>query len=496
MTSSSRPHLVHPSDPAPAAALCPQVRLALALEALAGPRPITQLAQEHAVSRPFIYEQANRARTALHEAFEAVPDEGRPLFLLPVTKDWIRQFVLAQLLIAHSSYRGVVELLRDLLDTPLSVGSVHNIAMEAVAEARKLQATERLDRVRVGAHDEIFQGRRPILVGADVPSTFTYLLSPEDSRDGDTWGIRFLDLKDRGLNPEYTVADAGQGLRAGQAIAWPLTRCRSDVFHALFAAGGLASYLERRALGALAEAQRVATKMAKAKLKGRGNAYSKRQALASQTSERLVQLADDIATLTVWLRDDILALNALPTASRRELFDFVVAELLAREPLAPHRLRPVRTLLQNQRDNLLAFAEEIDQTLTALAAERHVPLTELREQFSDLCRSRGRPDLDAWEADTPGPEAGDPALLALCERTVRASSVIENINSRVRLYIFLRRSLGSAHLDLVRFFLNHRRFLRSEHPERVGKSPAELLTGEAHPHWLELLGFSRFKRAA
>jgi len=42
--------------------------------------------------------------------------------------------------------------------------------------------------------------------------------------------------------------------------------------------------------------------------------------------------------------------------------------------------------------------------------------------------------------------------------------------------------------------LNHRRFGRSEHPERVGKSPAELLTGTSHPHWVELLGYQRFER--
>jgi hypothetical protein len=28
----------------------------------------------------------------------------------------------------------------------------------------------------------------------------------------------------------------------------------------------------------------------------------------------------------------------------------------------------------------------------------------------------------------------------------------------------------------------------------VGKSPAELLTGEPHPHWLEMLGYVRFSR--
>jgi hypothetical protein len=68
--------------------------------------------------------------------------------------------------------------------------------------------------------------------------------------------------------------------------------------------------------------------------------------------------------------------------------------------------------------------------------------------------------------------------------------MVENLNSRLRNYFFLRRSLGPDYLCLLQFFLNHRRFLRSEHPERVGKSPAELLTGESHPHWLDMLGFS------
>src|SRR5205807_10593143 len=80
------------------------------------------------------------------------------------------------------------------------------------------------------------------------------------------------------------------------------------------------------------------------------------------------------------------------------------------------------------------------------------------------------------------------AVYDLAEHVVRASSVIENINSRLRSYFFLRRQLGSDYLALLQFFLNHRRFLRSEHAERVNKSPAELLSGQAHAHWLELLG--------
>jgi hypothetical protein len=86
------------------------------------------------------------------------------------------------------------------------------------------------------------------------------------------------------------------------------------------------------------------------------------------------------------------------------------------------------------------------------------------------------------------------AVRAVMDDTTRASSLVENLNSRLRNYFFLRRELGNGYLDLLRFFLNHRRFQRSRCPLRVGQSPAELLDGRSQPHWLELLGFQRFDR--
>jgi hypothetical protein len=89
-------------------------------------------------------------------------------------------------------------------------------------------------------------------------------------------------------------------------------------------------------------------------------------------------------------------------------------------------------------------------------------------------------------------------VLEVMSKTHRASSLVENLNSRLRNYFTLRRIVGNDYLELLKFFLNHRCFLRSDRPERVGKSPAELLSGEKHSHWLELLGYQRFenKKAA
>ena len=81
------------------------------------------------------------------------------------------------------------------------------------------------------------------------------------------------------------------------------------------------------------------------------------------------------------------------------------------------------------------------------------------------------------------------------DSTPRSSSLVENLNSRLRNYFFLRKHLNSDYLELLRFFLNHRTFMASRKPERQGQSPRELMTGEKHPHWLSLLGFDLLQRA-
>ena len=485
----------------PAKAMEPRQRQDLALQALAGTESISGLAGQHKVSRKFISQQAAKAEEALQEAFSSqAPGEDRILFHLPVTKAWLRQAVLGLTLICHSSIRGVVELFRDVLDYPISVGTVHAILLDTVEQARSYNDRQDLSEVRIGAHDEIFQSGRPVLVGADVDSTYCYLLSLEEQRDADTWGVRLLELQDRGFHPDATIADAGSGLRAGQALALSEVSCRGDVFHALRTVQSLVTFLENRAYGAMGTHGDLERKAARTRRRGgRTQVLARKRNAARQAETRAVALAADVALLVGWLRYDVLALAGPDHATRCEMFDFIVAELRDREPLCPHRIGPVVRALTNQRDDLLAFAAQLDRDLTGLAAEFQLPVATLRKVFN----------LEALDLEDPSRwpreivlrrQLGDrffplsEAMNELARRTVRASSVIENLNSRLRNYFFLRRHLGADYLALLQFFLNHRRFLRSERPERVGKSPAELLTGEAHPHWLEMLGYVRFSQ--
>ena len=485
----------------PANRLDPLQRQRLAVEALAGTQPISRLADCHDVSRKFVYQQANLAQHALEQTFAPDADDGQQvLFTLPVTKALLRQMVLGLTLICHSSFRGAVEFLRDILDCPLSLGTVANIVHAAVDPARLHNSRQDLSGVRIGAHDEIFQTQQPVLVGVDADSTYCYLLSPEEHRDGDTWGKRLGELKERGFQPEATIADFGAGLRAGQAVALPEVPCRGDVFHAEYEFGKVVRYLESLAYKALAVPMALERQLA---TPGKRRDQQKssliaRLRCARQREAEAIALYDDSALLLRWLREDILVVAGPDYATRQELFDFVVEQLRLRIPFGPQGIKEVCTSLANQRQSLLAFALALDEALAAVAARWQVPLSAVRQlqQVQKLSESNPRrwPQEVALRQQLRERYHGlSEAVAEVSARVVRASSVAENLNSRLRGYFFLRRELGSGYLSLLQFFLNHRRFQRSEHAERVGKSPAELLTGQAHPHWLEMLGYQRFQ---
>jgi hypothetical protein len=157
------------------------------------------------------------------------------------------------------------------------------------------------------------------------------------------------------------------------------------------------------------------------------------------------------------------------------------------------RIRPVRVALQNQRDSLLGFAGVLDAKLTTIAQAHAIAEPLVRE----ACLLHRLPSTSSaywqgWNQLRAKTGCKFHALFVAVSRamaqTPRSSSLVENLNSRLRNYFTLRRHLGASYLDLLRFFLNHRRFMRSRVAERTGKSPRELMTGQGHAHWLTLLG--------
>ena len=395
----------------------------------------------------------------------------------------------------------MVELLRDLFDLPISVGTVHNRLQSVTAKAVEVNRSQDLSGIEVGLHDEIFQAAHPVLVGVDAASTYCYLLQSVERRDEDTWGWYLLEVIDQGFDPDYTIANGGSALRAGQKVMMPEIPCHGDVFHIQQQFEQVANGLARQAQGATTRRVKLAERIAKTRLKGGVTRQLTSQLVhAKRREQELVSLTQDLKTLLQWLAHDVLELAGPSLTVRQELFDFIEAELQQQESQQHSTIRKLRKALHHQRDQLLAFAGVLDQMLGAIAERFQLPLQAVRDVG---LLHRKSPTANAyWERwhqlHTLLSSQFHAVMVAVGEvlkQTPQASSLVENLNSHLRNYFFLRRRLGDSYLGLLQFFLNHRCFMRSQVPQRMGKSPKELLTGQPHPHWLELLGFKRFQRA-
>ena len=102
----------------------------------------------------------------------------------------------------------------------------------------------------------------------------------------------------------------------------------------MYDVGPLVRYLENRAYEAIDARTKLQRKQATAeRRRGRKNQTlaKERLSFARPAEAKAIALADEVALLARWLRDDILTVAGPEYAIRRDLLDFVVAEFRDRE---------------------------------------------------------------------------------------------------------------------------------------------------------------------
>src|SRR5260370_20624820 len=264
-----------------------------------------------------------------------------------------------------------------------------------------------------------------------------------------------------GFPPEATIADGGAGRRTGQELALPGVPCRGDVFHVLYEFKEVLRSLERRAYEGMGkrvgvERQRATPGKKRDRLK---HVLPARLRHARAAEAKAVALYDDLTLLWRWLREDILSVAGPDQATRRLLFDFVVAEIRARLPGSTPGVKDVCRALTTQRETLLAFVAPLDQALTAVAAKWAVPVGVVRELLRVQALPPKSPRRGLQEAALRQQLRGryhglSVAVAALARDVVRASSVAENLNSRPRCYFFFRRGTAGGSTLPWLFFLS------------------------------------------
>lgn len=473
----------------------------IALTVIRNQKTITELANENNVSRKFVHGLKNTALDCIDQSF--APDsknDNLVLFNLPVTKSWLKQFSLSLSLNCRSSFRGINKVLSDVFDYDISIGTIHNISDEATQKAKAMNTAQDLSQVTLGAHDEIFHRNKPILAGVDIPSLYCYLLSEETHRDSDTWAIHLWDLEKQGLNPERFFADDGDGLRAGHNLVFPKIPCDADHFHVIKKLTDMRRFFQNRLKSASTYHNDMKEKMERAKQNDEPQSIAKKLGMAKRHEEQMRYLSESINTLVSWMQMDVLNKAGTNPIIRNELYDFILDEFKKLSVIHPHRIQDICVALTNQKHLLLAFTHVLNRKFQTIADQYACDLKTIWK-ICELQRCKQEGDNYAIRSiplilllKDKLYEIED-AVIAALNSTERTSSMIENLNSRLRPFFFLRREIGFDYLELLRFYLNHTPFLRSEN-NRATKTPAELLTGKSHLHWLEMLGFERFKRAA
>lgn len=481
--------------------LGPNARKKIALKILSGEKP-THVARANNISRKFVYSQVDRAKDAVDKAFDSTTvDEEKVLFTISVTKTLLRRMILALILRCHAPYRGVMAFLEEVFEFSISIGSINNIVKTAIEKASTINDSIRLDKIKTGLHDEIYQHRQPVLVGVDENSTFCYLLAAEEHCDGTTWGCHLLDLKENGFAPESIVADQGKGQRAGIKEVYPDVPCFADVFHILKDFRDVIRFYENKNASANEELRRIEAKMKKLKFKNeKQSKLSRRLALARQKQRNVSEVVSGLKTLFDWLRCDILSIAGPCFDVRLELLNFVIEELEKLED-QHQKISTFRSKLENIKKEILGFVNAIDAKLKQASSKHGLPLNILEKiaimmNFNDGELQRYQIEIEAREV--LGKNFHEALIIVndILDSTPRASSLVESVNSLLRNYFFLRREIGHGYLSLLQFYLNHRVLTRSERSHRIGKTPREVLTGHKHDNWLDILGFPKVRQKA
>ena len=351
-----------------------------------------------------------------------------------------------------------------------------------------------------GTFDEIFVGRQPILMGVE-PNSFCWIVGNlAENRDGETWASHF----DRFDQLEHAVTDAGSGLLKGlalanerrqQALREPVAHTL-DVFHTKREGRRAWRITESRLWKAQQKADDLWRPLEKQRQQGQSLVGQTNKAHAA-TAEAERVLREVIEMETAWQH----VCSALEWFTPEGELNTVEAARAKLEVWLPHlKGKPwEKTVRMLQRPESLVFLDRVGKQLQALPFDRADVQDALRLEAIRRCpslltgedaRSRAR---RAWHIVASLRMARDESFRTAVQqvrnvfRTCwRASSLVEGINSVVRMQQARHRRLTAGLIDLKRFYWNCRQFRTGR---RKGHSPYELLGIKLPADWWELLSW-------
>lgn len=447
--------------------------------------PVTEISRDSKVSREWVYHQKNRVL----DHIQSLDSEKGPALSIIIDEHFVNRMVLSLSLDCHASIDGIRRTFSSVLGLDLSSGKISSIIREASKRAEAFDSSIPLDGITQGANDEIFQGNVPVLTGIDAESTYVYLLAEAGDRSADTWQLFMEDRKEHGLGLKVGISDAGTGLNAGIPKAFPDICVQPDIFHELRPLGAEVGRLERKAEKLISDEDRLEKRAC-----GKRPRKKTLEQLANihEKVELAIREYDLLKILFCWLVE-LAGYSGYSFQDTCQLAEWVLTEMEVSFPDRPKLLGQVRKL-RGKLPQMLSFLQRLDEGFDTAALKKGIPPEAFRtmyrqKAFHTTSKEYIRMEYDLGELLGKDYITAREEFLHILNCTKRASSLVENLNSRIRVYMNLKRMVPERFFTLLKVYFNTRKYHRSRIPERVGKSPLELLTGKEYPEFLEALGY-------
>jgi hypothetical protein len=479
---------------------------------------VTRYAQERGVCRQWVYREASSLQQALAEQQRTIEHLlARLQELEQQQAHWQERLQLAVVLDAEKQAQfasvgqacGVSlpvcwELLEVLIpgqqQSVATLGRATQAAGKKAGELLPILDVWARERAREVAADEIYVKDAVLMIVE--PESLCWLsgcLSTEVS--GATWAQEFEQLP----NLEQVTRDGGTGLAKGvellnahrQQQGQPAVVDQGDHFHALWGGSVGIRKAEKQARQALAAAEAADQELAECDRQGQNRSGpTTRTRVAWQKAEQAMDTWSERERLWQQTKQALLPFTPEGELNTRDRAAAVLAETLPQLPdsdfgKAKRSLRKPEMLnyldRTQQKIESLPFAEEVKQAAVRQEGLRRQAEL-LQGESAQAAARRGVLLLCAVVLGKAG-DMGQQAAAAvrdILRRSYRASSLVECINSVLRMQQARHRKMTQGLLDLKRLYWNCHRFRTGR---RRGTTPYERL-GVPWPegvHWWDLL---------
>lgn len=451
---------------------------------------VSRYAQQRNVSRQRVYREAHRLHDRLHDQEHRCQQLQQELQQLRCEREHLQKQLDHAVVVddeKQSEFASVAQALgvslpncRELLEVlipgrSLSVASLGRRTQKAGVQAGKLLAVldeSMQERVRELAADEIYV-KDPVLMGVEPQSLCWVSGRLAGDVSGESWSKEFRSLS----NLEQVTRDGGSGLAKGveivnaerQAKGRPPVVDQGDHFHALQRGGVGLRRVQQQAAQALAKAEKAEKAMAECRRQGRSQAGHATQ--AQKAWQEAEQEMDRWCEQERAWRQSQKALRLFTPEGHlntRSQAEAVLAETLPQLPDKDF----AKTKRQLQKPEMLNYLDRVQDKLQALDADEHLKRAAIRQeglrrhpelmrgQTTEAAARRGVMLVCAMLLSQSG-TAGDQVIASVCDifrRAYRASSIVECINSVLRMQQARHRKMTQGLLDLKRLYWNSHTF--------------------------------------